>query len=75
VLGFKPIIKESPTQKTSPLGGRASWLKYHIKHFYVPDVGLLTVLVAKEKKRGKEALVKHKQSLTGVKKKKSNICD
>jgi len=25
-------------QKTNPLGGRASWLKYHVEHFYLLDV-------------------------------------
>ncbi|MCI00542.1 ABC transporter D family member, partial [Trifolium medium] len=33
----------SPTQKTSPIDWRASWLKYHIKHFDILDVGLLTL--------------------------------
>ncbi|MCI01929.1 ABC transporter D family member, partial [Trifolium medium] len=35
--------EESPTQKTSPIGGKASWLKYHIEHFDILDVGLLTL--------------------------------
>jgi len=35
--------EESPTQKTSPIGGRSSWLKYHIKHFDLLDVALLTL--------------------------------
>ncbi|MCI63926.1 ABC transporter D family member, partial [Trifolium medium] len=36
--------EESPTQKTSPIGGRASWLKYYIENFDILDVGLLLTL-------------------------------
>jgi hypothetical protein len=31
------------TQKTSPISGRATWLKYHIEHFGILDVRLLTL--------------------------------
>jgi hypothetical protein len=31
------------TQKTSPIGGRTSGLKYHIEHFDTINVGLLTL--------------------------------
>jgi hypothetical protein len=32
---------ESQTQKTSLIGGRATWLKYHIEHFGILDMRLL----------------------------------